>query len=117
MSFRLRVKADYTDIAAARVRLAGRQALSMAAEHILEEANRTVPIEEGTLGRSGAVAMDVGELVAQVGYNTPYARRQHEETRYRHDPGRRAKWLELTAQERLDAVRTYITASLKGAMS
>ena len=86
------------------------------AEHILEHANRSVPIEEGTLGRSGFVAMrkgtvaktfgDAGNLevrrtgrvsesgptiTAVVAYDTPYAVRQHEDTSIRHDPGRRAK--------------------------
>lgn len=82
--------------------------LRTAGEHLLEEANRTAPIEEGTLIQSGAVDVDEGRMVAVVSYDTPYARRQHEELTYRHDPGRRAKWLELTAKERRPAIETLI---------
>ena len=84
----------------------GEKALALAAEFLLEESNRTVPHEEGTLGRSGGT--DQKGLEASVFYDTKYARRQHEETRYAHDPGRRAKWLELTLREQRDKIIAYI---------
>lgn len=91
----------------------GEAALRKGAEFLLEESNRTVPIEEGTLGRSGGT--DQKGLEASVYYDTKYARRQHEETRYAHDPGRRAKWLELTLREQKDKIVAFIGRQLGGA--
>lgn len=68
--------------------------LQKALEHILAESNKMVPLEEGTLMRSGKVAMDAEALVGAVSYDSPYAVRQHEEVTWRHAPGRQAKYLE-----------------------
>lgn len=92
----------------ARMRRGGARALRRAAEHVLEEANRTVPHDEGTLLRSGFVDVDDRRLEAVVAYDTPYAARQHEERTWQHAPGRRAKWLELTVQERTRAIRHFM---------
>lgn len=97
------------------VRKAAADGLSDGAEHILEEANRTVPHDEGTLERSGVTDVDRQALQASVSYNTPYARRQHE-GHYRHPNGRRRKWLELTLQERGKAVRDYIAKKIEKAL-
>lgn len=99
-----------------RVRRAAAAGLNDAAEHVLEEANRTVPHEEGTLMRSGMATVDENALRAAVAYDTPYAVRQHEETGYRHAEGRRAKWLELTLQERERAIRDYMADQIRKAM-
>lgn len=69
-------------------------------EALLTEANRTVPIDDAILEGSGFVATDPKRLVSVVAYDTPYAVRQHEDTRLRHRSGRRAKWLERTFRER-----------------
>src|SRR5690606_33244917 len=98
------------------VKAAGIRGLRLAAEHVLEEANRTVPIEEGTLERSGTVSVDEQRGAAAVSYDTPYAVRQHEDLTLRHDPGRRAKWLELTLRERERAIRDYIASEIRKAM-
>ena len=75
--------------------------VTLGAEHVLSESSKVVPIEEGTLSRSGKTSAEMtGDVaVAAVSYDTPYAVRQHEELDYRHDPGRQAKYLEgpLTA--------------------
>lgn len=65
-----------------------------AAEHVLEESRRLVPVEEGTLLRSGFVSVDAANLRAAISYNTPYAIRQHEEMDWHHDDGQQAKYLE-----------------------
>ncbi len=88
-------------------------ALTDAGEFLLEEANRTVPIEEGTLAGSGNVHVDRDALVATVSYDTPYAIRQHEDTRLRHDSGRRAKWLEHTFREQSNRVLDYIADRMR----
>ena len=84
-----------------------------AGEHILGEANKTVPIEEGSLAGSGDV--DADENSAVVSYDTPYARRQHEELQYQHAQGRRALWLKLTLEEEQRAVRDFLADGLRRA--
>lgn len=113
MSVRWRFE-DYSAEVATKVAAATAGALGDGAEFLLQDANRTVPIEEGTLERSGAVSVDPFGLQAAVSYDTPYAARQHEETRYRHDPGRRAKWLELSLKERAVDLVALIAASIRG---
>lgn len=70
--------------------------VTLGAEHVLGESTKLVPIEEGTLSRSGKTSAEMqGDVaVAAVSYDTPYAVRQHEELDYRHDAGRQAKYLE-----------------------
>lgn len=93
-----------------RVTSESEKALRLAAEFVLEEANRTVPHEEGTLGRSGAV--DADDSSATVSYDTKYARRQHEEIGWAHNEGRRAKWLELTLREQRAKIIRYLADRL-----
>lgn len=112
--FRLQWRIDLRPQAAARVRRACEQAVGEAVEHLLEEANRTVPIEEGVLTGSGATSVD--GLSGSVSYDTPYAVRQHEDTRLRHDAGRRAKWLELTFRERSRDVLTWLGETIRAAV-
>lgn len=97
----------------AKIRKAAARAVRDGAEFLLEDANRTAPIEEGTLIRSGQVSVD--GLTASVSYDTPYAARQHEDTRLRHDEGRRAKWLELTAAENRDRIGEHLARTMREA--
>jgi hypothetical protein len=107
-------KVDMRSHAADEFHKAAEAALADAAEYLLEESNRTVPHEEGTLERSGTVSVD--GLKAAVSYDTPYAVRQHEDTRLRHDDGRRAKWLEQTFNERADKVRKFLADRMQAAL-
>ena len=88
-------------------------ALGDGGEYLLEEANRTAPIEEAVLIGSGSVHVDEANLVASVSYDTPYAVRQHEDTRLRHDPGRRAKWLELTFREQRPRILGWLADRMR----
>jgi hypothetical protein len=90
---------DRRRLASKQVHAAAAAGLSDAAEFLLEQSNRTAPIEEGTLVRSGQADVDVSALRAAVAYDTPYAARQHEDLTLRHDAGRRPKWLEQTMRE------------------
>lgn len=105
----------YGDLADEAARERGADGVTAAAEFLLEEANRTVPIEEGTLMRSGDVSSDRQALRARVSYGTPYARRQHEALNYRHPGGRRAKWLELTFSEQRGRVLEHLASRIRGA--
>jgi hypothetical protein len=99
---------------------AGLKALRTGAEAILTEAIDETPIETGTLRRSGTVtvgglpdgaqvyeAAEAGseqkdafkketgkEKAVYISFNTPYARRQHEELDWEHPLGGKAKYLE-----------------------
>jgi len=68
--------------------------LRKGAEHLLAVADPLVPVEEGTLVRSGTASVDEAKGQAAVSYDGPYAVRQHEELTWRHDPGKQAKYLE-----------------------
>lgn len=104
---RTELRFDGTAVVAGLERRA-RAALVDAGEFLLEEANRTAPIEEGTLIGSGAVTAAREGLVVAVSYDTPYAVRQHEDTRLRHDPGRRARWLAYTFREQAHRVVPFL---------
>lgn len=107
-------KIDRRQLAKAAVMAAAREGVSDGTEVWLEEANRTVPIEEATLARSGTATSE--GLRGVVAYDTPYAVRQHEDTRLRHDRGRRAKWLELTMHERRKQILDAVAAPIKQAL-
>jgi hypothetical protein len=77
----------------AHLEAAADEAATLMGEHILQVANGHVPIEEGTLERSGRVS-DPTDGAVTVFYDTPYAVVQHEDMTFRHDAGRNAKWLE-----------------------
>ena len=80
--------------------------LQLALEHILAESNKLVPLDEGTLQRSGTTSIDEENLEGTVTYNSPYAVRQHEEMTWRHAPGRQAKYLETAVNtSRTDCAR------------
>ena len=85
--------------AAKQARKAGTaRGLLLAAEHVLGESRKVVPIEEATLERSGASTVDAASETAAVSYDTPYAVIQHERLDFRHDRGRTAKYLERPVQ-------------------
>ena len=100
--------------AAKKKRDAAGQGLLLAAEHVLQVSRTRVPIEEGTLERSGTTSVDRDNLVAHISYDTPYAVRQHEDMTYRHDAGRQAKFLESALTGERDAIRKIIADTVKG---
>ncbi len=97
----------------AEVHAAAINALHDGAEFILEESNRTVPHDEGTLQRSGDTDVDEVAMKALVSYDMPYTVRLHEHPEYRFQGGRRGKWLELTLKEQKDALRKFFAERLK----
>lgn len=122
-----------------RLRQAAAEGVFDAANHILEESNRIVPIEEATLTGSGTVTMRTGSAkvtssengattatgrpsvdtrgpLAAISYDTPYAVAQHEDTTLTHDPGRRAKYLQHAVNDRADDVQRFIAARMRKAL-
>ncbi|MGB3944525.1 MAG: hypothetical protein WBK88_07025 [Methanothrix sp.] len=76
---------------------AGLAAIHKEAEMILTATIPRTPIDEGPLRGSGHVTDVKGG--SQIGFSTPYAVRQHEDTSLHHDEGE-AKFLEKTFDER-----------------
>lgn len=88
------------------------QGLRTGAEHVLKLARDLVPLEEGTLERSGQ-ATDNGKDTAAVSFDTPYAVRQHEDLTARHAHGRKAKYLETAAADGSQDVTALIAAEVR----
>ena len=102
--------------AAAIAFVAGMKELNDQAESIGEASQNQVPHLSGTLERSLAVTKQISAGQIQLSYNTPYARRQHEELGYRHENGRKAKYLEDPFRERKEDVVKSVGLAIKIAL-
>lgn len=100
----------------ARMREGAVNGLELGTEHILGESRKLVPLEEGTLERSGVASVDADELTGAVSYDTVYAVRQHEELTWEHAPGRSAKYLEIPMAAESDTVAEIVAAQIRRAM-
>ncbi|MFD7994548.1 hypothetical protein [Streptomyces mexicanus] len=100
----------------AALRAAAVRGVRLGTEHLLEVANQKVPIEEGTLERSGVATVDESEVIGAVSYDTPYAVRQHEDMSLRHDNGREAKWLEKSLHQENGTITAIIAAQVRRAL-
>ena len=101
---------------------AARRGLKLAMEHLLQVANDYVPIEEGTLMRSGTASVDDESLTGAVSYSAyntqddyDYAVRQHEDLTLHHAPGRKAKWLEESAWDEEHTMAEIIAEQIRRA--
>ncbi|MFI6266157.1 hypothetical protein [Micromonospora sp. NPDC051006] len=90
--------------------------LLLAAEHLLQVSRTEVPIEEATLERSGVAEVDDADMIAAVSYDTPYAVRQHEEMTWRHDEGRKAKYLEDPMNAERETLLELVAAPIQDAL-
>jgi len=112
-SFRLRFNGA---VAEQRMRQGAARGLLLGAEHVLQQAQEVVPLDEGPLQQSGTASVDEPSLTAMVSYDTPYAVRQHEELDYRHAPGRTAKYLERPLNASRAEVAAIVAAQIRRAM-
>lgn len=87
------------------------EGLRRALEHTLAESKKLVPLEEGTLERSGRVV--VNGLAGAISYDTVYAVRQHEELTWKHLPGRSAKYLEKPFNSEKDTMLRLMAVDLR----
>ncbi|MDH2387630.1 hypothetical protein QCN29_02265 [Streptomyces sp. HNM0663] len=104
------------DAATGAIREAAARGLLLGAEHVLAASRQRVPINEGTLERSGATSVDESTMTATVSYDTPYARRVHEDMTARHSPGRSSKYLESVLPETAGEVQALIAAQIRRAL-
>lgn len=89
-----------------------------AMQHLLTESRNQAPIEEGTLERSGkaTTAVQGDEVLGAVSYNTVYAARQHEETSWHHDRGRKAKYLEDPMHTEASTIGDILATATRSAL-
>lgn len=92
---------------------AGEKGLFMAGSHLLDESRNEVPFEEGTLSNTADVFPDVGNRQVSVVYDQPYAVIQHEAMGFRHDAGRKAKYLEDPLNHEADKMVEAVAKSIK----
>jgi hypothetical protein len=104
---------DHSAQVLARARAGGARGLELAAEHLLQVSRGRVPIEEGTLERSGVASVDEPNLRAAVSFDTDYAVRQHEDLGLRHDDGRTAKYLEQPAAAEHDTMGALLAQAVR----
>lgn len=88
------------------------------AEVILSESKKLVPIESHTLQESGTVQLNSKKQYVVISYNTPYARKQHEdntldhsESIEKHGQGQ-AKYLERPFDEKAKELTHYVEMEL-----
>lgn len=88
-------------------------ATNQLAEVILGESQKLVPVDTGTLKESGTVNADKKINMVTISYNTPYARKQHEDNTLVHPKGGQAKYLEQSFNEKSKELETYIKNALE----
>jgi len=129
--------AGESDVIRTRMALNTLDALVRVGEHLLGEAQRLAPKEEGTLRGSAALVIIVNgrriegsgargvaevavrglakakqpiSLDVEVSFNTVYAARQHEELDWHHDEGQ-AKYLEQPFRQNLPRYEAILVAA------
>lgn len=80
---------------------------------IIEEADREVPIDEGTLLRSGHVVAKPSTSEVYGAYDTPYAVRLHEHPEYKFKHGRKGQWLLRSWRKNKAKVHKWIGVEVK----
>lgn len=85
-------------------------------ENILGESQKLVPVDSGTLKESGVVSLDKSAQVVTISYNTPYARKQHEDNTLNHPNGGQAKYLEQPFNERASKLESFVGDSIHKAL-
>lgn len=116
-------KRDLRKQVEAKIKAAAVRGVSDATEALLQDANQTAPHAKGPLRGSGTATVDASKIVGAVAYDTPYAIRQHEDTRLQHpdptnptsNPRGRSKWLELTLRENAPRYKDDIANAIKQA--
>ena len=76
------------------VQRGGKKATWSALDFLASTSKHQVPLDTGTLMNSCAVDVNDDGSEGTVSYDTPYAVEQHENRKYNHQRGRKAKYLE-----------------------
>lgn len=95
-----------------------RTALAAETQIMFAESQRIVPVDTGTLRRSGIIMPPRSEgknIVVILGYGgaaSAYALRQHEDLTLRHKKGKSAKYLERPVMERTKNLETRLAGRI-----
>lgn len=92
------------------------RALYKGISHILNEANRIAPKDEGTLIQTSDVDVDPEAGSANAFYVQKYARRLHENPQYNFQGGREGKWLEKVVLRDGDRVRDIMAEEIRNVL-
>lgn len=84
------------------------------AQNILGESQKLVPVDTGTLKRSGNIKTEGN--ITTISYNTPYALKQHEDASLNHPKGGEAKYLERPFNEKVQNYEDFIQTEVYKAM-
>lgn len=84
------------------------------AQNILGESQKLVPVDTGTLKRSGHVSTE--RNITTISYNTPYALKQHEDASLNHPKGGEAKYLERPFNEKSQEYENCVQTEVYKAM-
>ena len=85
---------------------------------IFDESQKLVPIDSHTLQESGFVRIDKKNKIATIAYNTPYARKQHEDNTLDHSQSQikhgqgQSKYLERPFNEKSGELEKNINDAL-----
>lgn len=93
MSVKVKVKLD-KQLIRSITKSGSKRATWMALDHLASVSKQQVPLDQGPLKNSCAVDVNDDGSEGTVSYDTPYAVVQHENMRYHHQRGRKAKYLE-----------------------
>ena len=110
-------------LAGAKAVPALKQALTEEAQIVFRNSQRLVPVDTGTLRRSGIIipVRERGNLIeVAMGYGgaaSSYALRQHENLQYRHKKGQQAKYLETPLFSRADKLLGNIKRRMERILS
>lgn len=89
--------------------------LQAAGELVLNESNLDSPTLGGEMDSTGHV--EVSGTEAGVGYESEYARKQHENTWYQHPQGDKPKFLENALTNKADAALDALSQSISKALN
>lgn len=105
---------------AAKVHDAAEEGLMEATGTLLEKANAVVPLDNSDLQKSGQPDVDTERLQATVSYGqkiaTAYARVQHENEDYKHDPGRKYHYLKDPFEANEEKLQRQIAEKIRQAL-
>lgn len=86
------------------------------ADNILGESQKLVPVDTGILKESGAIDTDKKTNIVTISYNTPYARKQHEDNTLNHPKGGQAKYLEQPFNEKSGEIEKFVGDAIHKAL-
>lgn len=98
------------------------QAIYREAAIIFEESQNEVPVDTGILrssGKLGLPTLEGGDVVVEISYGGAageYALDVHEDLEARHQPGKKAKYLEDPARRRIKGMDNRLLSAVRKAM-